>query len=123
MSTTFFVVMQKRGDGRVFADLHKCLPEMFLTPEDAQAALDADPLLAPHRHVVEMVAMTASEYAMHLDDLDRGLSHALLVNAYYPIVQATAEVGHWGPGGCHAKMSRAEIREWARRVLAETNET
>lgn len=71
MSTTFFVVMQKRGDGKVYADLHKCLPELFLTAEDAQQALDADPLLAPHRHVVEMVAMTALEYEGQCEDLDR----------------------------------------------------
>lgn len=54
---TFYVNMQKRRDGVVYADLHKCLPTIFFTPEDAQAAIDADPELKPFRHVVELVAV------------------------------------------------------------------
>lgn len=71
MSATFYVVMQRRGDGKVYADLHKCLPKMFLTPEDAQAALESDLELAPHRHVVKMVAMTDDDYELHCEDLNR----------------------------------------------------
>lgn len=59
---TFFVNMQKRGDGKVYADLHKTDGTIYFTAEDAQAAIDADPMLKPHRHVVEMVAMTREEY-------------------------------------------------------------
>ena len=57
----FYVVMQKRKDGRVYADLHKCLPTIFLTPQDAQAALDADPELKSYRHIVELVAALPEE--------------------------------------------------------------
>lgn len=54
---TFYVVMQKRRDGRIYADLHKCLPTIFLTPEDAEAARVADAELAPYRQVVELTAV------------------------------------------------------------------
>lgn len=52
----FYVNMQKRGDGKVYADLHKTDERIYFTREEAQAAIDADPTLAPYRHVVEMVA-------------------------------------------------------------------
>lgn len=61
VAAEFFVVMQKRRDGKVYADLHKCLPTMFLTLEDAQAALEADPELKPHRHIVRMLAEVPDE--------------------------------------------------------------
>lgn len=54
---TFWVVMQKRRDGKVYVDLHKCLPTMFLLKEEAEQALHADQELAPFRHVVELVAV------------------------------------------------------------------
>jgi len=53
----FFVNMQKRGDGLVYADLHKSDNCIYFSAEDAQAAIDKDPELKPHRHVVEMLAM------------------------------------------------------------------
>lgn len=56
----FYVIMQKRGDGKVYADLHKCPPTFYLTEEDAEAALAVDELAA-HRHVVELVACTHEE--------------------------------------------------------------
>lgn len=62
MAYQFFVNMQKRGDGKVYADLHKTDQAIYFSEEDAQAAIDKDPSLSPHRHVVEMVAMTAQEY-------------------------------------------------------------
>lgn len=115
MSVSFFAVMQKRRDGRVYADLHKSLPGLFLTPEDAQKALDADPELAPYRHVVPLVACTREEYAqLTLADL--------LVTAYGPIVKAAAEVGSFGPGGSEQGMTRETLRNWARRVLANTED-
>jgi hypothetical protein len=33
--TTFYVIMQKRRDGEVYADLHKTNEIMYLTYEDA----------------------------------------------------------------------------------------
>lgn len=56
MSFLFYVNMQKRRDGKVYPDLHKTDERMYFTPEEAQAAIDADPELAPYRHVVPMVA-------------------------------------------------------------------
>lgn len=52
----FFVNMQKRGDGKVYADLHKTDHIIYFTPEEAQAAIDSDQILKPHRHVVRLVA-------------------------------------------------------------------
>lgn len=60
---SFFVNMQKRGDGKVYADLHKTDERIYFTREDAQAAIDADPDLKPYRHVVELVAVLPEEVA------------------------------------------------------------
>lgn len=60
---TFYVNMQKRGDGKVYADLHKTDGVIYYTPEDAQAAIDADPELKPYRHVVELVAVLPGDLA------------------------------------------------------------
>lgn len=61
MSFCFYVNMQKRGDGKVYADLHKTDERIYFTPEEAQAAIDADPELAPYRHVVCLVAEVYEE--------------------------------------------------------------
>jgi len=52
----FYVNMQKRGDGRLYPDLHKTDHTIYFTREEAQAAIDADPELKPYRHVVKMFA-------------------------------------------------------------------
>ena len=52
----FFVNMQKRGDGKVYVDLHKTDHGLYLTAEEAQAAIDLYPELAQHRHVVRLIA-------------------------------------------------------------------
>ena len=52
MSFLIYVNMVKRADGRVYADMHKTDERIYFTPEEAQAAIDADPELAKHRHVV-----------------------------------------------------------------------
>lgn len=57
----FYVNMQKRGDGIVYADLHKTDHKVYFTAEEAQAAIDADPGLKPYRHVVKMVAILETE--------------------------------------------------------------
>jgi hypothetical protein len=62
---TFYVNMQKRKDGVTYADLHKTDGNLYLTPDDAQAAIDANPELKPYRHVVELVALTKEMF----DDL------------------------------------------------------
>lgn len=62
MSHLFYTNMQKRGDGKVYADLHKTDYEIYFTPEDAQATIDSDPPLQEYRHVVPLVAMTEAEF-------------------------------------------------------------
>jgi hypothetical protein len=36
--TEFYVIMQKRQDGKVYADLHKSTQQIYLTKEDAEGA-------------------------------------------------------------------------------------
>lgn len=57
----FYVNMQKRGDGTVYADLHKTDHKIYFTAEEAQAAIDADPELKPYRHVVKLTAALEQE--------------------------------------------------------------
>ena len=59
----FYVNMQKRGDGKVYADLHKTDERIYFTEEDAQAAIDADPELKRFRHVAKLVAVLPEELA------------------------------------------------------------
>lgn len=54
----FYVVMNRRKGERA-PDLHKTDGVIYYTPEDAQAAIDKDPLLAPYRRVVKMLARLA----------------------------------------------------------------
>jgi hypothetical protein len=61
MAHTFYVVMQKRRDEEIYADLHKTDGTIYQTPEDAQEAWEAHPLRM-HFHVVELVAQTVDEY-------------------------------------------------------------
>lgn len=62
MSTTFYVIMQKRRDGKVYADLHKTEGRFYLTPEDAQRALEKDTPNPEFFHIVELVAMTEEDW-------------------------------------------------------------
>jgi len=57
----FYVVMQKRRDGKVYADLHKTTEKMYLDKVNALQALLAMGDLAPHFHVVELFAVTGVE--------------------------------------------------------------
>ena len=64
MAHSFWVIMQRRSDGRVYADLHKTVGDKFYhSPEEAEA--DRIPLLgdiAQYFHVVELVAVTAEDW-------------------------------------------------------------
>ena len=56
--------MVKRSDGKVYADLHKCHPTMYLEKSDADsvcAVMNAPPS-AGAWHVVPMVAETESDW-------------------------------------------------------------
>ena len=61
MSHTFYVIMQKRKDGKVYADLHKTDGRFYLTEEEAELALKHHPE-ANHFHVVELVAETFEDW-------------------------------------------------------------
>ncbi len=62
MAYEFFVVMQKRSDGKVYADLHKTDERMYLIESDADAALSAMGELEQHFHKVKMVGVLADEW-------------------------------------------------------------
>lgn len=61
MAYEFFVVMQKRSDGKVYADLHKTDERMYLIEEEADAAIDGMGDLANNFHKVKMVGVLADE--------------------------------------------------------------
>lgn len=65
MAYLFYVNMQKRVDGKVYADLHKTDGKIYFDEVDAQRAILLDAEISAHRHVVKMIAMTEADY----DDL------------------------------------------------------
>ena len=62
MACEFFVVMQKRADGKVYVDLHKTDERIYLIESDADDALKALGPLEKHFHKVKLVAELASEW-------------------------------------------------------------
>lgn len=66
MATSFYVVMQKRCDGKIYADLHKTTERIFFFEEDAKREIDnIDDEIRNSFHVVELVAMTMDEFNEH----------------------------------------------------------
>ena len=63
--TEFFVIMQKRDDGKVYADLHKSIDKMYLTEEDAREAFQDEVKWDWRRafHIVRLFACTEEEMA------------------------------------------------------------
>jgi hypothetical protein len=63
--TEFFVIMQKRGDGKVYADLHKSIDKIYLTEEDAREAFQSKVQwdLWGAFHIVRLFACTEEEMA------------------------------------------------------------
>ena len=66
MARTFYVIMPKHRDGKIYADLQKSTEQIFHTAEEAQAHLDS-PYMSEFQYpdqwnVVELVAMTPDEY-------------------------------------------------------------
>lgn len=63
--TEFFVIMRKRDDGKVYADLHKSIDKMYLTEEDAREAFQAEVQwdLRKSFHIVRLFACTEEEMA------------------------------------------------------------
>lgn len=62
MAYQFFVNMQKRSDGKVYSDLQKTDERIYFFLEDAQKAIESDPSVAEHRHVVPMVATILDDW-------------------------------------------------------------
>ena len=63
--TEFFVIMQKRDDGKVEADLHKSIDRIYLTELDARIAFQ-DVVkwdLRGSFHIVRLFACTEEEMA------------------------------------------------------------
>lgn len=66
--TEFFVIMQKRSDSKVYADLHKSCEKVYLTREDAEVAYNKE--TAPFRksfHIVRLIAYTEDEHALAVE--------------------------------------------------------
>jgi len=62
--TEFFVIMQKRADGKVYADLHKSCEKVYLTEEEAKIAYDKETLSFRNSfHIVRLFACTEEEMA------------------------------------------------------------
>ena len=62
--TEFFVIMQKRSDGKVYADLHKSCQIVYLTKEDAEVAYDKETTAFRNSfHIVPLFACTEEEMA------------------------------------------------------------
>lgn len=61
MAQTFFVNMQKRADGKVYADLHKTDGIIYHDLAEAAESLSHDEWRMT-RHTVELVALTQEEY-------------------------------------------------------------
>ena len=57
----FWVIMQKRRDGEVYADLHKTNQIMYLTYEDALKDFYYDEHFKENYHIVRMVAYLEGE--------------------------------------------------------------
>ncbi len=63
----FFVVMQKRRDGKVYADLHKTTEKMYLMRLEANQALKDMGDLTPYFHVVRLFAVTVVDNVYQID--------------------------------------------------------
>ena len=58
--TEFYVIMQKRQDGKIYADLHKTNQIIYLTKEDAEEDLKHD-VDDSYRHIVRLIACLEEE--------------------------------------------------------------
>ena len=58
--TEFYVIMQKRQDGKVYADLHKTNQVIYLTIEDAEEDLIIDGYYDNY-HIVKLIASLEDE--------------------------------------------------------------
>lgn len=62
MAYQFYVIMQKRADGKIYADLHKTTGRLYFTEADAERARSEMGILAQYFHTVALVALTDDEW-------------------------------------------------------------
>lgn len=99
MSYEFFVVMQKRADGKVYADLQKTDEMLYLLEDEAVAALHRLGELAQHFHIVTLVAETKPDWqslvdsAAATDAVQAKLDEVML--EYCSTDMTTAQLENW----------------------------
>jgi len=59
--TEFYVIMQKRQDGKVYADLHKTNQHIYLTLEDAEDEFNKSEHYKEYCHIVKLIACLEDE--------------------------------------------------------------
>lgn len=59
--TTFYVIMQKRRDGKLYTDLHKTNQKIYLEYEDALVDFYYDAHFKENYHIVKMIATLDEE--------------------------------------------------------------
>jgi hypothetical protein len=59
--TEFYVIMQKRRDNKVYADLHKTNQRIYLTIEDAFDELNSSEHYRDYCHIVKLIACLDEE--------------------------------------------------------------
>ena len=63
MATEFFIIVPKRDDGKVYADVQKAVGgKLYMSNKDAQDDLDELGVYAGMFHVVPLIATTKEEY-------------------------------------------------------------
>ena len=68
--TEFYVIMLKRQDGKVYADLHKTDQFIYLTEEDAYDELNNNKHFKEYYQVVKLIACLDGELKEIKDQLD-----------------------------------------------------
>jgi hypothetical protein len=59
--TEFYVIMLKRQDGKVYADLHKTTQDIYLTIEDAYEEWNNTEHYKEYYHIVKLIASCEDE--------------------------------------------------------------
>lgn len=68
--TEFYVIMLKRQDGKVYADLHKTNQHIYLTIEDAYEEWNNSEHYKEYCHIVKLIACLDEELKEIKDQLD-----------------------------------------------------
>ena len=68
--TEFYVIMQKRQDGKVYADLHKTNQHIYLTIEDAEDEFNNSEHYKQYCHIVKLIGWLDEELKEIKEQLD-----------------------------------------------------